>query len=458
MFQSLSNRWKAWSYKGWTLLVLIALIILFIVLTIASERKETSKVVEQQKALPEVSVATINEISKQATIDTTTTFELTNAAPLIARVGGRVTSLRAPLGSSVRAGQVVLGIDGGVEANPAEVQTTNASIALGLFTDIEKQTRASLDNAVAIAKISFDAARTGKTINAQVQKKAKDLAETSVDAAEVNRDKSLDVGDDFLIRSANIAVSASKLAQDQAQLAEKLSLNQNASTVRISQQNVAGAQIARTQTLATLASQKAGLEAQLRSASEQVKLMQVIAPISGQISRLTVAVGDFVRPGDQVGEIASSGKAKASIFVPKAVRDGLVVGQQITLTMNGQQTKGSIQAIAASSSSLSSLWQVDIVTNEVVAPNGSVTVSLPIVPSTSGTVFIPLDAVNVREGGTVVFTLDADNVVREHSFVPVHYYGQVIEGTTSLPQDAAIVVSGNRTLRDGDMVTVSKSR
>ncbi len=451
MFTTLSNRWRQWPYKGWTLLVLIILIFVFIGLILASGRAETP-VKEQEKAIPEVAVQTIGEIAQKATVDTTTTFELVNAASLVSRLGGRVTAIHASLGSRVRTGQVVIAIDGGGEANPAQVQATNASISLGLFGAIENQTRASLDNAVAIAKSSFDSARTGKTLNAQIQQKNQVIAENSVDLARVNQEKTAEVGDDILTRSANISVNAAKLAQDQAQLAQRVSLNQNADAVKLSQKNLAGAQIARNQTLATLASQKAGLEAQLRSASEQVKLMQVIAPLSGQVSRLTVKVGDFVRPGDQVGEVASIGNAKGTIFVPRAVRDGLKVGQVITLKIDGQETSGFIQAIAASPSATSSLWQVDISTREAVNPNSTVTVSLPITTATASATFVPLDSLNVREGSIVIFTVDANDIVHEHAFVPIHYYNQLVEGKTDVPLDVKIVVSGNRTLRDGDHV------
>lgn len=452
MFTTLSNRWRQWPYKGWTLLVLIALIILFVVLTITSRGSGTDGARDKEKVLPEVRVETIDEIARKATIDTTTNFELVNAAPLISRLGGRVTSINASLGSSVRLGQIVVGIDGAGEANPARVQVTNASISLGLFGAIESQTRASLDNAVAIAKSSFDSARAGKALNAEIQRKNKDMAENSVDIARANQEKSVTADDDILIRTANLAVNAAKLAQDQAQLAERVSLNQNADAVTMAQKNLAGAQIARNQTLANLASQKAGLEAQMRSAAEQVKLMQIIAPLSGEVSRLTVKVGDFVRPGDQIGEVAATGNARGTIFVPRAVRDGLRVGQVITLTIDGQETDGVVHAIAASPSATSSLWQIDITTSKSVHPNSTVIVSLPIVSATAGATFIPLDALNVREGSVVVFTLDENDIVHEHEFVPIHYYNQLVEGKTDLPITSRIVVSGNRTLRDGDHV------
>ncbi len=455
MFTYISNKWRAWQYKGWTYIGLFVLIALFIGLIIAAKSQEKQVVEEQKKAFPEVHVLTQYEISHQATIDTTTSFTSQSAAPLIARLGGRVTAVYAPLGTRVSAGQVVAAIDGGSEANPAQVQTENAAISLGLFAEIENQTRASLNNAVAIAKDSFLSAKAGKVTSAQIQQKNQLLAESAVDGAQLNREKSISANDEILIKSANLAVSASKITQDQAQLARTAALRQSADAVVLSQKGLAAAEIARSQTLASLASQKAGLTAQLRSAQEQVKLMQITSPLSGAVSRLTVSVGDYITPGTQVGEVAVEGNAKATIFIPEAVKKSLHVGQEIPLTINNQEKKGRVQAIATAPSAVSSLWQVDIVTSEKSAPNSTVVVSLPIWQESAGSTFVPLDALNVREGNIVVCTVDAEGIVHEHVFLPIHYYSQIVEGTVDLPKGAHVIVSGNRSLKEGDHVRVT---
>lgn len=454
MYIQLSNQWRMWQYKGWTYLVLFALIAMFVGLTISSTGKSDMAGEEKQKALPEVRVQTLEEIARQATVDTTTSFELQNAAPLISRLGGRVTAVYAPLGSKVGAGQIVVAIDGGSEPNGAVVQAASAAKQLQLFAAIETQTRASLDTAVAIAIDSFASAQAGKALGAQVQLKNQELAENAVDGARTSREKSITAGDDILIRSANLSVSAAKLAQDQAQLAREIALRQSTDAVTMSQKGLQSAEIARSQTLASLASQKAGLAAQFRAAAEQVKTMQVIAPISGEVSRLSVNIGDFVRPGDTVGEVATLGNTKGTIFVPGAVKESLFVGKEIAIFLDDQEKSARIAAIAGTSSGASSLWQVDITTNEVVSPNSTVRVSLPIATRNTTSIFVPLDALNVREGGTVLFTLGQENVVREHEFTPLHYYNTLVEGTALLPLDSKVIVTGNRTLTEGDSVKV----
>lgn len=455
MFTTATKYWKNWQYKGWTLLALIALAIVFIVLTLMNAFSGEEVVQKQEEVMPEVRVQTMQEISQQVNIEMTTSFTSVNAAPLISRLGGRVTAVNAPLGAKVGAGQLVLAIDGGTEANPSQVQAQSAAISLGLFAEIEKQTRASLDNAVAIASDSFESAKNGKVLNAQVQQKNQLLAESAVDGAQLNREKSIATDDDLLIRSANLAVSASKITQDQAQLARDAALRQSADAVVLSQKGLAAAQIARSQTLASLASQRAALEAQVRSAQEMVQLMQVTAPLAGEVTRLTVAVGDYISPGTEVGEIASSGNVKGTVYVPQAVRSALRVGQEVAVRIGTIEKRAKIAAIASAPSSASSLWQVDIVSKDAVSPNSTGHVLLPIAEQIPGTVFVPLDALLVRENSTVLFTVDDENIVREQTFLPLHYYSHLVEGRALLSSESRVIVGGNRALREGDRVRVA---
>ncbi len=456
MFTYLSQRWAAWPYKGWTLIALLAAIFVIVGLTISNLTQQGTVGEEKQKPLPEVMVQTASEIASTATIDTTTNLEVSGAAPLISRTGGRVTAIRARLGSKVAPGQIIVEIDGGTEANMAQVQAAAASRSLALFADIETQTKASLDNAVGIAQNSFNAARAGKTITTEMQSKAQQLAETSVDQAQIAREQTVAGNENLLIRSANIGVEAAKLAQDQAQLAQRLALQQVSDGVLQAQRGLAAAQIARSQTLASLASQKEGIASQLRIAAEQVKMMQIASPVYGEVARLNVQVGDFIAPGSTVGEVASRGNARVTIFVPETVRNSLTIGQEIDITVDGQKKAGIVQEVATTPSGASSLWQVNITTTEALSSNSTVTVSLPLSQKKTGTVFIPLDALNVREAGTVVLTVGGDNTIVEHAFTPVHYYNDVVEGTADISAEDKIVVSGNRVLRQGDKVTISK--
>lgn len=455
MLQYLSNTWKKWPYKGITYAVLAVIIVILLALLMMRGGKKAATEATVSP-LPHVQATSLQDLSKAATIDTVTSIQLANSAPLVARLGGRVTNIYGPLGSSVRSGAIVVDIDGGSEANPARVQEENASILLGLFQDISTQTQASLNSSIALATNSLNAAKAGATITKDIQKKNEQLGVNGVHQAEVARDKALDAGDDFLIRSADVGVDAAKLAATQAVLAGRLANRQTADAVKQAQQNLVSAQIAKQETLATLASQKAGLEAQLRSASEQVKLMRVTAPIAGEVSRLSVQVGDFVHPGDVVGEVHGGNNATATIFIPNGARKQLYVGQQLHVVVDGKDIIGKVSALSASAGSDTALWQVNIAIADSVQPHSTVTVKLPITSQAAGTVFVPLDAINVRQSGAMILTV-TDGVVAEHLFTPIHYYDKFVEGTVDLPASALIITNGNRTLREGDHVTIESN-
>lgn len=455
MLQYVSNIWKKWPHKGITYVILLGVILALIVL-IAMRGGKVATPQPSVSPEPKVQAQTLEALSKTATIDTVTSVQLANSAPLVARLGGRVTKIYGPLGSYVQSGSVIVDIDGGSEANPARVQEENASLLLGLFNNIQTQTEASLNSSIVLASNSLSAARAGSTITGAIQSKNRDLATNGINQAQIARDKALDAGNDFIIRSATVGVDAAKLAATQALLAQRLSNRETSDAVKQAQQNVASANIAKSQTLATLASQKAGLEAQLRSAAEQVRLMRVTAPLSGEVSRLSVQVGDFVHPGDVVGEVFGGNNATATLFIPSGARKGLYVGQAVDVVIDGETKTGIISALSANAGADTALWQVNIALKGAAQAHSTVTVKLPIAAQNSNTLFVPLDAVNVRQSGAVVLTVK-DGIVTEHVFTPVHYYSNYVEGTADIPSAALVITSGNRTLRDGDRVSVESN-
>jgi len=184
----------------------------------------------------------------------------------------------------------------------------------------------------------------------------------------------------------------------------------------------------------------------------------VKSSVAGQIGRLDVRVGDFVSAGQVVGETTAFEGAQVTISVSAGVRFKLSVGQELEMDAGDQTIYGTIAGLADASSTDVPLWQVDIVvtgTNEPIHPGQLVSVKLPVGPVESGRVFIPLDAVTVRQEGVVLFTVDDEGVVDEKVVEVAGFAADFVEGQVDLDREALVVVGGNRTLRSGQRVEIS---
>ena len=451
----LSEKWKNWPYKGITLGIILIIIILLVIGILSNPAKEE---VSQEKTLPKVTVKSLNELQNDSVIEKTVSTRATKSGELIARAGGRVTAIRTPLGSYAKSGAVVVEIDGGTEGNPTQAQINGASQVLSLFNTIEAQAIKTADIGVAIAQQTYNSAKSGKEITAEIQAKNKEAADNAVRQAKVNQETALEANVDLAIRSANIAVDAAGVAQDQSRLASNLSGVQS-SRAQKQAENLQIAIATASRTRAELASTRVNLNTQLQVAVEQRKLQQVTAPVSGTVTRLTVAIGDYVRPGAVVGSVVAGSTVTSHIEVPVSIAGSLTKGQVLEAMSANKKAKAIITEVSASYGVNSSSAQINVIIESEdgapVAPNNTTIVRIP-VKTYSSTLVIPLDAINVRESGSVVLTVNTDNSVQAHIVTPIEYFDGLVEVVSDITNDDRIITNGNRTLQEGDLVEVAK--
>ncbi len=419
------------------LILLIAAIIVLIILSINRAKEHEPEI--QKDIRPRVTVASLGDLGNKQLIEETSTLEPAHAAPLIARTGGRVTNVRHFVGSNVTAGQLVAEIDGGKEASPSRAQVLGFSNSLGIFASLEKQAINSAQLAITIATTSLRAAQTGDTLSENQQRAALDSAELGVAQAkqqvvQTSNTKPQGVPTEDLqtiITTAELGVEAAQLAQEQARIAQQLSGTQSATAVTQAEQSLQNARIAKERIAAEMQQQRAQLHAQLAVAQAQVQQMQVTAPTSGTIASLTIREGDYVQPGQHVGEVLTVGNAFMRVFVTTNFRNN----------------------------SQNSLWQIDIVVEHQVRADDlheTATVQFAGDSGTADTLLIPIDSINVREQGVVAFTVTPDGVIEEHVLRIIDYHGNYVEVERTLPVDAQLVVEGNRRVQAGDTVEITR--
>ncbi|MEX1112698.1 MAG: HlyD family efflux transporter periplasmic adaptor subunit, partial [Candidatus Andersenbacteria bacterium] len=405
------------------------------------------------------------DIVSEQVVEKSAVLEPGEGAPLIARAGGRITNLKHVLGQAVKPGELVAVVDGGNEGSPVRAQVSGTARSLALFNDIQTQATRSADIAVDLAQASLDAAQDNRTVTLEQQQLAQSQADLAVQQAEqgvlqVSDTRSQGVATNdlqTLITTAQLGVEAARLAEEQAVLAQRTALTQTTTGLEQAQLNLQNAQTARDRIGADLASQRNSLTTQVRVAQAQLQQMQVIAPVSGTIASLTVREGDYVQPGQRVGEIVGAGNGFIRTEVATHIRDSLTIGKQVTVLVGSRTYPAYVAQIGTAPSSSTALWQVDLVVEGTVAAqdiNRTVTVQFTGNGTGTRNTLLPLDSVNVRQNGLVAFRVDQEGVVHEHLLSVIGYQGSFVEVENKFSPDDLVVVSGNRRLKDGDKVEV----
>jgi len=180
-------------------------------------QREEKVIEEPGEVLAQVETRAFSQLSEGEAIEKVAVIESASRAPLVARTGGRVTKISAQLGEQVNKGVLVVEVDGASVASPARVQAAAAGASLAAFNEIEKQALASIDQGIATAKISVEAAKAGKALTAAQVNKARQQADLAVKQAELAFDDLEDDDDktDALTRAADLRLQAAELAQDQ---------------------------------------------------------------------------------------------------------------------------------------------------------------------------------------------------------------------------------------------------
>ena len=455
-YPPIARVWKKWPRKGLSLVVLMVLIALFIGLAVVKQRStgDTPTAVVQNRVTTEPLIT----LADNATVEVSGTIEVTDSAPLIARTGGRVTKIHRVLGQVVPAGGLVAAIDGGVVGNPNQAQVLGISTSLGIFNDIQAAALQSADNAIDLAGLNLNAAQSTTGLNNDDALLARQLRDNTVLTKDFALSDARDGGTDTLIRTTDLAQQAAQLAQDQASLSRDLTAVAGSLSAKQADINLDSAVTARERLVADLASQRATLLTQLNVAKAQHTLQQVTAPLPGEVVSLTVRVGDFVTPGQIVGEVRGLAGLQVRVNVSEAVHQQLSLGQLVSINDGRKSFDGEIVGLAARVNSRTGFSQVDIALpniSDAILSGQSVTVTLPVTPREAGPLIVPLDVVTVRQSGSVIFTVQ-DDVVIEHPVTIVAFEGDYVGIEVDVPLMAAVVTTGNRTLQDGDHVLVEK--
>ena len=180
------------------------------------------------------------------------------------------------------------------------------------------------------------------------------------------------------------------------------------------------------------------------------------APISGTLNNLSIKLGDFVSPSQEVAVVSNNGSLEIVAFITPEDRRQINVGTAVLIE---REYKGSVTSVAPAIDPITKKIEIKISfagkTNNLT--NGE-SVHLDIAraakktSSKAATVAIPISAVKIQSDGSVVFTVDETHHLVAQPVTTGVLIGDKIQILSPISADTMIVTDA-RGLKNGQEVT-----
>ncbi|MDD5438316.1 MAG: efflux RND transporter periplasmic adaptor subunit [Patescibacteria group bacterium] len=248
--------------------------------------------------------------------------------------------------------------------------------------------------------------------------------------------------------------SSIKAQIDSADFGAQAADNQYAST-----QSKLDTQLAVSKSQADLA----GIQYQnaLTALNNLVDMHESIAPISGVITKKYADNGATVSAGQVIAVIDTTDDIKIQFFIDQSHLDAVRPGLGITVkNSDGQQASGTILAVTPQADAVTKRFLVEAKTIGDAKADltlGTIaTVTLPLIKiAPQGSLLLPLSAVDIGQNGASIFVMDSEKAKKVDIKIG-RIEGETAEVIVQLPEDAKIIVDGNKLVQDGDTVKVAR--
>lgn len=209
--------------------------------------------------------------------------------------------------------------------------------------------------------------------------------------------------------------------------------------------------------LAMARAEEGAVEARLRLAEDQLARTVVRAPLAGSIQTRLVSIGDFVKRGSPLFEIATSAKLRAVLPFPESLGTQLAAGQAVSLSsalVPGFVAKGVIAEIRPSVGRNSrAVWAVVDIENPGQWRPGATVRGEVVVAVHRNAVLVPAQALVRRPAGEVVYLIEQGQARQRMVSSGVQIDG-LVEVDGSIAAGDSIAVEGAAYLSEGAAVRV----
>lgn len=254
------------------------------------------------------------------------------------------------------------------------------------------------------------------------------------------------------LKSARAALNRAEVQRDNAEksLARLVDLRK---TGAVSQGALDDAQAAAEAAAAQVNEARAALD----QARWGKRMTEIVSPIAGVVQQRRVAVGDLVRVGDPVIELAAASALRAVLPFPETFLGRIQVGQRVRLTLPERPET----VIEGEINELRPIVGRDNRAIEAIVafanpggwkPGGSV-IGEVVIETRGEALTVPVEAVVIRPAGQVVYVVDSGAVkaIKVQTGVRTADYVEILEGLAAGQQ---VAVKGAGFLSDGAKVEV----
>ncbi|MBP9035492.1 MAG: efflux RND transporter periplasmic adaptor subunit [Pseudomonadales bacterium] len=210
--------------------------------------------------------------------------------------------------------------------------------------------------------------------------------------------------------------------------------------------------------LAVLRAQRDAVEARLRIVEDQLGKTVIRAPLAGRIQKRLVSVGDFVKRGSPLFEIATSASLRALLPVPEPlaarVAPGLAVKLGSPLTPDRHATGVITELRPAVGAANRAVWAiVDVENPGEWRPDATVRGEI-VLAMHADAVVVPEQSVIRRPAGEVVYAI-VDGKAAQRVVTPGERLEGLVEIVAGLAAGEQVAVEGAAYLSDGAPVRMA---
>lgn len=199
-------------------------------------------------------------------------------------------------------------------------------------------------------------------------------------------------------------------------------------------------------------------QGQLNLALIQSGELNIKAPISGEITQKYIELGTEINPGQKIAQISQTDSVKIEIDLP--ANDIYRIDKEAPVRI-AENMEGEISYINSVADPVSKKIKIEILynnQNKDLIPGTFINVQIPIKKqkkTTTDSVYVPIKAVNITQTEKIVYILE-DNKAKKVLVETGNTDGKTIEIISGLKQDDQLIISGNKSVEDGEEVELIK--
>lgn len=195
-----------------------------------------------------------------------------------------------------------------------------------------------------------------------------------------------------------------------------------------------------------------------QGAMEKANDLQVISPISGQVSNITMDAGEWINPGMPLATVDDLSQMYVNIQVPEALYGQLKIGQktEVAIASLGKKFTGTISEINPSADLRTKLFHIKVLVDNPglqIKPGMTADVTVEL-DRRAGVLAVPINAVLNDKGESYVFVV-RDGLARLTHVKEGVRNEQFVEVIDGLKEGDLIVTEGMEQIGDGEKVKIA---